>query len=195
MARLALAICLGLLLVTSGCLGDDIRFQSQPATVDERALSETGYTLAESETRELSQDVAFGNENRTVILESHARIYEREVPHNGTTATARVVVLSTPAVDLGGDSRNPLASRATRQIVAEFRGVSATSLHLNTDQEMTVLGTQQTLITYDYAEETLGLLRMRHDGDLLIVYTSIPAGSDEQIHQTALLRAIVHATP
>ena len=192
MRRLCIGVCVVLLVAASGCLGGDLAFESEPATVDAATLSETGYALVGNETQTVEQTVEVGGENRTVSLDVHSRTYERSVTVDGRTGTARVVVLTTPAVDLGGESRNPYASRASRELVASFHGVSATDLHRNVDQSVTVLGATRSLGTYDYDGETLGLLRLRHDGDLLVVYTAIPKGASEESRLGTLLGGLVH---
>lgn len=192
MRRLALTLCVLALALSAGCLDGDLQFNSEPAAIDEATLSETGYTLVGNETQTIAQPIDIDGDNRTISLESHSRTYERAVSIDGRTETARVVIFTTPAVDLGGKSRNPYADRASRDLLASFHGVPAADLHRNVDQSLTVLGTTRSLGTYDYDGETLGLLRFRHDGDLLVVYTAVPQNAGEESRLATLLGGIVH---
>lgn len=195
MRRLAVGLGLCLLVLSAGCIGDDIRFESQAAGVEASALTKTGYTLAGNETRTVTQTVALGDRNRTVRLDIHRRTYERTVADgNGSTGTAQVTVLSSPAVDLGGASRNPLAGQATRSLLADLQDLPFESLQLLGDEQYTVLGQHLSMSRYGYDGRTFGILRLRHDGDLLIVHTTAPDTLPTSEQFRALLEGLVHPT-
>lgn len=178
MGRLVLALCAVVLVVTAGCVGDELRIGADPAGVDDDTLSATGYQQTGSTTATVTQQATVDGRERTVVLETITRTYERD--------GARFVVSASPAVDLDGESANPLAQQSLRSLAAGALGVGTDALTPQGQQAVTVFGRSATALGYGSDSGRVSVLRVLHDGDVLVV---VAVGVD---YPQPLLSGLVH---
>lgn len=88
----------------------DLTFRASPVAVDEQALSRVGYEEYRAQTHTGTKPYDLGNKSITAKTVSQLIEYQRSVnlDDSGNQEVARFAVLSTPKVDPGFQSFNPL---------------------------------------------------------------------------------------
>lgn len=88
----------------------NLKFRASPVAIDEQALSKVGYEKYRARTHTRTEPYDIGDKSITAEIVSHLIEYHRRVVFDNTDnqEVARFAVLSTPKVDLGFQSFNPL---------------------------------------------------------------------------------------
>jgi len=118
--RTMLPLVIGVVLVTSGCLGvldsGPTSFAADPVTPRAVDLDQAGYEQAGQETLNETRTFGIGGQDRDAALTNHLRTYERSVSTDGGTVPARIAVYSTPLVELGGDTASPIGDWSDQRL-------------------------------------------------------------------------------
>jgi hypothetical protein len=202
----ALALCV--LLVTAGCLGGSggtLSFDSSPTTVDEAVLSETGYELTRNETYHRQQNVTAAGQTASVNVTNHLRQYDHTLDLGvlGEKRFATFVVLTTPAVEVAGQTFNPVGDwsneRLATQLVEQYQGVD--DLQGLTNRSVRSLGEDRTVSKFEATSEFEGVevtvlvhvASFEHGDDYVVVMAVHPKQiPGEQDRVDTLLRGLSH---
>lgn len=194
-----------------GILTGDATFVASPATVDEATLEETGYDLHSAKEYNLTKNVSAGGEERTVTVTNHVREYKRnlaDLPGDADlpadkTEIARVAVLSTPAIEVLGNTFNPVEewseARIARELSAEYDRIEDVEHTGNRSVES--LGEQRTVARFT-AEATLvggatvdvavHVTKFRHGDDFVVAVAVHPQLVDERDRVDAMFGGLSH---
>lgn len=179
--RTAPAVGIVVLLVLSGCTGTLLDVSASPATVPESALATVGYEHVDTTAVPLTYPIAVGPVVRDVRVTSYLSGYDRTTAEN---RTATLLVLSTPNVEVGGESINPFAHLSNRELAVrvldETRRLSTvgavgslSEVRLVDANERIVLGTRTEVLTYAAILESEGESRA-----VLLHVVAVPHGRD-----------------
>ncbi|MFC7098370.1 DUF6517 family protein [Halobaculum marinum] len=147
------ALTLGAASATSGCLGvisgeEPVTLSASPATVPETALAETGYAEYRVEPLEVTREFTVAGETREVVVTNHLAQYDKSATVFGERLRGAVfAALSTPAVELGDRTFNPVGDLRSRELaerlLARYDGFG--DLRAAGEETVTVLGTETTV--------------------------------------------------
>lgn len=224
--KTAVALAFGALLLTSGCLGfvlgdKPLTAEASPVSASDDAVSETGYSEARNETLEVERTRSIAGQERTVKVTNHLHSYSRsvEVPAisgaDGLTLTsttdvptttekefARVAFLSTPAVEIAGNTLNPIGDWSNKRLIGEmfssYGGADDVTFVENRTVEMAddsrTVGKYTGTATYEgtTTDVAVHVTRFRHGGDFVIAIGVHPEQIDEQANVDALFEGLEH---
>ncbi|MDG5776259.1 DUF6517 family protein [Haloarculaceae archaeon H-GB2-1] len=207
-SRTSTALALCALLVTSGCLGANggqLTFSSSPTTVEETVLSETGYELTKNRTFHRQQNVTAAGQTVTVNVTNHQRQYDHTIDLGmfGEKRFATFVVLTTPAVDVAGQTLNPVGDwsnrRLVRELIQQYKGVS--NVEHVTNRTVRSLGEDRTVNKFEADSSFEGIdmtvfvhvTSFKHGDDYVIAVAIHPKQIEsEQDRVDKLLRGLNH---
>ncbi|KTG09845.1 hypothetical protein AUR64_09455 [Haloprofundus marisrubri] len=201
-----------LLVVLSGCVGGDaLTLESNPASIPDEALAETGYQPGESRSVVVERQLGIAGTETNVTLVGWLSSYNR--PDGG----ASVVLLSTPNPNVAGVSANPLAGETSDELVERLleqsnrvTGDSVGELRRVGETNRTVLGEQTTVVTYEASVRTDNLsvdgssasnesipvrfhvATVSHGDDVVVALAMHPADLDEEDALLSLFERIEH---
>lgn len=198
-----------LLPLSSGCLGvitgsKPASFEASPVSIGDDALAETGYESTGTETRTVERTVTALGQDRTVEITNHVATAERRATLGplGERTVGAFAAASTPAVEIAGETHNPLAEYDGGELIRRFSGrygpvenVSAAG-----SRTVTALATETTVEKY-HAEATvegrrvpvaLHVATIRHEGDLVIAVGAYPRSIDGEAATMRLMRGLRH---
>jgi hypothetical protein len=196
------------LLVTSGCLGvfsdDATTFEAEPADVDDAAAAETGFekngTRDSVATREIGPDGA----TQTVRVISKVTTYEKSltIPLLGTARLGVFSVVSTPAVEIAGQTFNPIGDYSNDELVrlVTDRFGSLSNVERVSSRQVLVRGTETTVTKYAATTTVQGreidvfvhVGKVRDGDDFLVGVGVYPQALDQESEILTLFRAIEH---
>jgi hypothetical protein len=206
--RHGLALVLVCLATTSGCLGvfsgGATTFEAAPADVDDGAAAETGFerngTRDSVTTRQLGPEGA----SKTVRVVSKVTTYEKplDVPPVGSVRLGVFSVISTPAVELAGQTFNPVGEYSNDRLVGLVTGRFGTfsGLERVSSRRVVVRGTETTVTKYAATTTARGqevavfvhVTRLRDGEDFLVGIGVYPRAREQRAEIMTLLRAIEH---
>lgn len=184
---------LALLVVSSGCVGvltgnEPLTFEANPVSVSSATLDDAGYEEVRSTTQEMTREVSAAGQTRDVVVTNHVTEYARTVDAGplGSGEFARFVVVSTPAVDVLGQTFNPVGEMSNRELAElaqdQYQGLE--NLQSAGERPVSVLGTQATVSRFtadatvqgtdQSVELTLHVTRIRDGGDFIVVIAAHP---------------------
>lgn len=191
--RLSLSLVLAAFVVTAGCVGvltgsEPLTVEAEPVSVTAAAQSDAGYEAGRTTTQELEREVTVAGQTRDVVVTNHVAEYSRtvEVGPLGTGEFARFVVVSTPAVDVLGQTFNPVGDMSDRELaeLAQDQYQDLRNLRSAGERTVTVLGTETTVSRFtadatvgdtgQTIEVTLHVTRVRDGGDFIVVIAAHP---------------------
>ena len=205
------ALALGGLAGTSGCLGvitgaEPIELSASVATVPEAALSSTGFEEYRVRPLETRRAFSAAGETREVVVVNRLAEYDDAVEVFGQRLRAAVfAALATPAVEVAGETFNPVGDLSTRELaerlLTRYEGVgnlqsagSETVRVLGTDTtaglftaEATVAGGVTTDVTLHVSEA------VRAGADFVVAvgsYPSVLTGREDDVR--TLMGSLVH---
>jgi len=208
LAALAVVVVV-LALVPAGVLGlvadDTATLTGTPATPDNATLNETGYRLNDSSTLTVERQLSIGGQRRTLVVNSPQRVYRNNVTvSNGTVTSGMFATASTPAIDVAGSARNPIAGESHREILGRFQsnlgvgGDNATIENVTTHEA--VLAGKRTTVTEfrtnltvdgERREFALYVTKARSNGDIVVAVGGHPtAFPDERVAIMRLLYSV-----
>jgi hypothetical protein len=204
--RIVAVLALTALIMLSGCAlltGETLEFTAGHASVSDEAQQAAQYELIKMDNQSINRTVEALGQERTVKATNHIARYERDLPVTTTEAVGTVVVVSTPQIDVAGQSVNPVGSMEPRQLLETVAaGQSGFSDITQTDNRTkTVLGDETTVTVFAATTEyggqnvdlTVHLVRVPHEGDYVIglaVHPSLMSG--EQAGVDTMFGGIEH---
>lgn len=205
-----LSVSLALVVVLAGCGGggesDDgpTVVRASPATVDDAALSATGYELVERSNRTTNTTVTIsiqGDVEVTSTFDVRATtaraVYERQTNEE----TAVVGVLSVPGVkpsEALAEPRDPFADREVTTLAGDATGVAVRDARPTANGTVDLFGNETTLRRYEATTEggdpvTVSVARARRGGDFVYVVAVAPRSADERDRVARLAAGVRHA--
>lgn len=204
MQRRLVILALSALLLTSGCLGSlsggPTTFEAAPADVDDAAATETGFE--KNGTRERVATREFGPE--TVRVVSKVTTYEKSltIPLLGSARLGVFSVVSTPAVEVAGQTFNPVGEYSNDRLVkfVTDRFGSLSDVERVSSRQVLVTGTETTVTKYAATTTVQGqeidvflhVTKVRDGEDFLVGVGVYPQALDQQEEILTLLRAVEH---
>lgn len=191
--RLSMPLLLAVLVLTAGCVGvltgsEPLVVEADPVTVSGPAQSAAGYEAVRTTTQELQEEVSAGGQTREVVVTNHVAEYARSVDAGplGSGEFARFVVVSTPAVDVLGQTFNPVGDLSTRELaeLAQDQYEDLRNLQPAGERTRPVLGTDATVSRFTAEasvaetdltmEVTLHVTRVPDGGDFIVIIAAHP---------------------
>jgi hypothetical protein len=209
--RTLLGATSGALLATSGCLGvltgsEALEEEAAEPRVDEAALEETGYELAETSTDTIEREVSAGEVTREVRAVNQLAEYRRSVDLAalGEEEYGVFAVVATPAFEIGDRTMSPVERWSNRKLAAEVqkqysdlevgaeagqRSVAA----LQSKMDVSTFEGTATVAGNEGVEIFLHAGKVRHDEDFVLVVGVHPQRlPDESEHVDTLVRNLTH---
>lgn len=203
-------VLLALLAASGGCLdlatGGTTSFEASQASVSDAALDETDYELANATTDNVSRTFEVAGQERDVRVTNHVTTYERTVSMGplGEGNLARFVAFSTPAVEIAGQTFNPVGEWSERRIVTElssqYSGLDGVSHAGN--RTVTALDGERTVEEFtgratvaggQEVDVVLHVTKFRHGEDFVVAVGIYPERlSGEQAKTDALIGGLDH---
>jgi hypothetical protein len=193
------AVALAVLVVLAGCGGgggetDDgpLVADAAPATVDDAALSTTGYDLVERSNRTTNTTVTISFEGDVTlnsvfdVRATTARaVYERRVP-----GVKPSTALAAPW--------NPFANREVTTLATDATGVAVRDARPTGNETVGLFGNETTLRRYEATvaggePATVAVARARHGDDFVYVVAVAPRGADDRDRVARLTAGVGHA--
>ncbi len=184
----------GMMLGTAGCLdlafGDEVEFTANPAAPGSATLSETGFELATSDNLQIEETVEVAGQSRTIIANSHVRVYQRSVTLAGSEVEgALFAVGSLPAVTIAGRTFNPISQLSHEELLTRFGAElsgqyeSLENAELQGESQETIFGQETTVseflttTTFQGREVDINLYvaTIEHEDDLIVTVGGHPA--------------------
>jgi len=203
-----LVVALAVVLATSGCLGvfsgGTTTFEAEPADVDEAAASQTGFEKNGTRDSVVTREVGPEGVSETVQVVNKVTTYEKalEIPLLGTARLGVFSIVSSPAVEVAGQTFNPLADYSNDRLVqlVTNRFGSLSGVERVSSRQLTVLGTETTVTKYAATTTAQGqnidvfvhVTKVRHEGDFLVGIGVYPQQLDQETDILSLLRAVEH---
>lgn len=203
-----LGVALALLLATSGCLGafssGTTTFEAEPAEVNQAAASQTGFEKNGTSDSVVTREIGPDGASQTVEVINKVTTYEKalEIPLLGTARLGVFSIVSSPAVEIAGQTFNPLADYSNDQLVqlVTNRFGSLSNVEQVSSRQLTVLGTETTVTKYAATTTAQGqeidvfvhVTKVRHEGDFLVGVGVYPQRLDQESDVLTLLRAVEH---
>ena len=143
LAGTAAAGVLGLSGCLSGVLGTVTALESSPAGVSRSALEATGYEAVGIQEIVTEETVDAAGQSETISVTSYLTRYDKRVGIEGVAEqpTATFAVLSTPQLDVAGETFNPVGEMSARE-VADLLADSydnISNIELDTEETITIL--------------------------------------------------------
>ncbi|MCU4798967.1 DUF6517 family protein [Halobacteria archaeon HArc-gm2] len=200
---------LALLVATAGCvdlvLGNTPTFESSEANVSETALDGSGYELSSSDTQVISRNVSVAGQERTVRVINHVTQYNRTLSLGpfGDRELGRVIVFTTPQIEMAGQALNPATDWSERRVVTEvaqrYAGIDDVSRDSN--RTVPILGAEREVVKFSGTTTVGGddvgvyvhVTKFTHEGDVVVGIAVHPQQlPDEEDRQDVLLSGIQH---
>ena len=209
--RGAAVVAVALLLVTSGCIGfltgsEPLEFSAEPATVSGSAATDAGYEY--NGTRELTVNRSFdvGGQERRVIATNQISDYRKSMDLGplGNAEVGVFNVVTTPAVEIAGQTLNPIGSYSNARLVEfvqqQYSGLG--DIQRVSEQNITVQGTETAVTKFSATATIQGqeidvfihVTKYRSGDDFVVaigVYPQQLEGSEES-NVLSMMRAIDH---
>lgn len=184
---------LALLVLSAGCVGvltgnEALTFEAGPVSVSSATLDDAGYEEVRSTTQEMQREVSAAGQSRDVVVTNQITEYARTVDAGplGSGEFARFVVVSTPAVEVLGQTFNPVGEMSNRELAElaqdQYQGLE--NLQSVGERTVSVLGTEATVSRFTAdatvqgtdrtVELTLHVTRIRDGGDFIVVIAAHP---------------------
>lgn len=203
-------VLLAVLVLSSGCLGvlvgdEPLAFTASKATIDDGALADSGYEHEETKKLELNREVEVGGESRDVEVTNWVAVYTKsvEIEGVGEQQAAAVAVLSTPEVNVLGQTFNPVRemdnAELVERVVSEHTNVR--NIEKVGSSTVTILGEETEVTKFSATIEVDGqevdgyvhLGKVTHDGDIVLITGLYPeelSGEEENVLE--LMSAVEH---
>jgi len=212
--RLAAVLVVAVIAVSAGCVGvltgnQPLTFDAQPVSVSAAAQHAAGYDHVNTTTQTLSRSFSVAGQSRKVTVTNHLAEYGRTVSLGsfGSADLARFVVVSTPAVQVLGQTFNPVGHMSSQQLVEQVQGKyqGVSNVQPAGNRTRTLLGTSTTVSSFT-ADATFGgsgqsisltidVAKVRDGGDYVVVVavypTKLPGEADRV---DTMLTGVQHAS-
>lgn len=227
MRRVILTAVVALLVVSSGCVGlitgETVSFEAADASASDSSLDSTGYEANNSSERNVTRDVSFLGQERTIRIVNQVNRYtksgtlasatgnetlERAVERGQTNATdvpdlARFVVVSSPGAKVLGQTLNPAAGWSNERIFEQVADQTGQLNNLEKQDTRTVesLGEERNVTEFTATTQIQGrevdvqahVVSFEHEGDIVIAVGVHPQEMDEEDNVDELVEDIEHS--
>ena len=203
-----LSLVVALLVVTTGCTGPLVEVSASPATIPESALGQTEYRHQNTTEVPITYPIGTGGLYQPITVRTWLTAY---APEPVDDPVAFLLLVSSPDVEIAGESLNPLTQLSNRELtrfvferMAEAQSVGgisgASGLREVGVRNVTVLDSTAELVSYAgiadlddrNASVIITVLSVRHGSDVIVALGVAPATEAEIETQAALARAIEH---
>ncbi len=208
--RLVVA-ALAVLVLTSGCLGvltgqEALTVEAEPAVVDDAAASSTGYVYNGTESVQVNRTLEVAGQSRTVSVVNRVSTYEKSLDFGplGEARLGMFAAVSTPAVEIAGETLNPIGDydndRLVELVAGKYEGLE--NVEQVSSRQVTTLGQETTVTKYSATAPTafdrridvfVHVTKVRHEGDFVVaigVYPQVLRGEEDDVLE--LIRAVEH---
>ncbi|EMA09099.1 hypothetical protein SAMN05443574_1189 [Haloarcula vallismortis] len=191
-----LTLLVGLLVVSSGCVGlitgETVEFDSAPASVGDSALEETGYEQSMADEQTIERTVTVAGQERTIRVTNHIRQYERGIDLGpvGEVNAGSFIVFSTPSASVAGQSLNPAASWSNERLVEEVasRNDQINDVQFERNRSVEALGESREVAVFSGTTSIEGqevdvlihLTSFEHEGDVVVAVAVYPERIDDR---------------
>nr|WP_058827786.1 DUF6517 family protein [Haloferax sp. Q22] len=208
--RVVAVLALVALVLTSGCIGfltgeETLTFESQPATADATVAENAGYETNGTETFAVNRTLSFGGQERKIAASNHITTYEKSLDLGffGEAKLGSFSVISTPAVEVAGQPRNPIGDYSNDDLIRlvdnQYQGLS--DVDPVSSRNVQMLG-QTTNVTKYSATARFGgqevdvyvhVTKVQHNEDFVIAIGLYPQQLDgEEENVLELIRSVEH---
>jgi hypothetical protein len=203
-----LALTLLVLAATSGCLGafssGATTFEAEPADVDSAAADGTGFEKNGTRDSVATRELGPAGATQTVKVVSKVTTYEKtlEIPLLGSTRLGVFSVVSTPAVEIAGQTFNPVGDYSNDRLVQTITDRFGTLSNVDrvSERRIVVSGTETTVTKYAATTTVEGreidvfvhVTKVRDGEDFLVGVGVYPQQLDQESEVLTLMRAIEH---
>jgi hypothetical protein len=185
--------------------GDEaLSFEASPATVDGAALEETDYQQYRADSDNVTREFSAAGQTREVTVTNQVRGYNRSLPLGplGEQDLGRFIAVSSPAVEVAGETFNPIGDWSNRRLVSEladsYEGLDDTEFEGN--RTVTARGDARTVSTFTGTSTVAGqevdvrvhVTKFRHGDDFVIALAVHPEEIDEEGRVDALAEGLRH---
>lgn len=205
--RIIAVVAVAALVTLSGCgfiLGNEaLTASAEPVAVDDSAQSDTGYEQTRRTALGVERSFQVAGQTRNVSVTNYLAEYGRTSDALlSDQQVARVTVLSSPKVEVLGQSFNPLGELSDRELAQQFQEQygSLDDLQFQSNRTTSILGSERTVSKFTAQAQTQGTsvdvnvhISKFEDGDDYIIAVAIhPQQIDEQSNVDAMFGGIVH---
>ncbi len=206
--RIIAVVAAAALVTMSGCgflLGNEaLEFNASPVAVSDSAQSDTGYEETRRTSLGVERSFQVAGQTRNVSVTNYLAEYGRTAETLfSDQQVARVTVLSSPKVQVLGESFNPLGELSDRQLAQRFQEQygSLNNLQFQSNRTTSILGSERTVSKFTAQAEMNGgtsvdvnvHISKFEDGDDFIVAVAVhPQQIDEESNVDAMFGGIVH---
>ncbi|ELZ85067.1 hypothetical protein C453_10815 [Haloferax elongans ATCC BAA-1513] len=208
--RFATVAALALLVVTSGCLGvltgeEALKLSSEPAAADATVAADAGYKTNGTQTLEVNRSFSVAGQERKVVASNHVTTYEKSLDLGlfGDVKLGVFSVISTPAVEVAGETLNPIGDYSNDQLVgliqSRYQGLS--DVEQVSSRNVQVLGETANVTKYSATARVKGqtldvyvhVTKVRHNDDFIVALGLYPQQlGDEESNILELMRSVEH---
>lgn len=205
--RIIAVVAVAALVTLSGCgflLGNEaLSFDAKPVAVEDSAQSETGYDEIRRTALGVERSFTVAGQTRNVSVTNYLAEYGRtsEILFSDQQV-ARVTVLSSPKVQVLGESFNPLGELSDRELAQRFQQQygSLNNLQFQSNRTTTILGSERTVSKFTAQAQMQGtsvdvnvhISKFQDGKDYIVAVAVHPQQIDEQSNVDAMFGGIVH---
>ena len=200
------------LVLSAGCVGflagdEPLAFESGPVQVADANQSEAGYETVSVGANTPNQSFPVAGETRNVSVTNHVASYQRAVELGplGSAPFARFTVLSTPQVEVAGQTLNPVGGLSNRDLALRLQSQydSIEDVRFVGNRTVETLGEPRTVSRFGATTTVAGVdvdlalhvSKFRHGDDFVVAIAVYPARLDGETDRVeAMLRGIEHET-
>ena len=205
----AAVLAVAMLTTTTGCIGfltgeEALSFTADPAVVDESAAESAGYSTDGPRVLSVNRTVSAAGQEREVVAENQVTTYRKTLDLGIFEADLGVfTVVSTPAVEIAGQTLNPIGEFSNRRLVSlvqdQYRGLD--DIQEVSSQTITVQGKQTEVTKYSGTATVQGrdvdvyvhVTKYRDGDDFVVAIGVYPQRlSGEEANVLSMMRAIEH---
>ncbi|MDS0298993.1 DUF6517 family protein [Halogeometricum sp. S1BR25-6] len=205
----AAVLAVAMLTTTSGCIGfltgdEALSFAAEPAVVDESAADSAGYSTDGPRVLSVNRTVSAAGQERQVVAENQVTTYRKTLDLGIFEADLGVfTVVSTPAVEIAGQTLNPIGEFSNRRLVSlvqdQYQGLN--DVQEVSSQTITVQGRQTEVTKYSGTATVQGqevdvyvhVTKYRDGDDFVVAIGVYPQRLDgEEANVLSMMRAIEH---
>lgn len=206
--RAVVVLAVAAMVALSGCAvltGETLEFSASKATVSDSAVEQAAYDEIAVEQKPVNRTFTVAGQEREVSLTNWVASYQRDLAVTTSPAPGTVTVLSTPEINIAGQTLNPIGTMSDRELLdtllENYEGISDVSQEET--RQIQVLGQSTDVTTFsaviDYqgqeVEVTIHLTTVKHEGDVVVGVGVHPAViSSEEAGVDTMLSGIQHAT-
>ena len=203
-------VALAILVLSSGCIGflagnEELTFEADPAVTADSAASSADYEFNGTRTQTVEREFTVAGQTRTVEAANEISTYEKtvDIPLFGSAKLGVFTLVSSPAVEVGGETFNPIGDYSNDQLVRlvanRYEGLN--DVEQVSRQEVSMLGTETTVTKYSATASFQGedvdvfvhVTKVRHEEDYVVALGVYPQRLDgEASNVISMTRAADH---